>query len=229
MKSQRTNFQVIAATLMLLIAPVLWSREAPATQQSIRFDSLGSGTVMRVDGTSTVHDWTVKGPTISGYLEFNVSVPANATTEQVREAIIANPEAIVDVQIPVSSLKSGKKDMDKKMYEAMKVKQFPTIHYKLTSLQVPSGATAQEESYNVQTVGELTVAGVTRELRMPMTLRVINSRNIQITGATTMKMTDFNVKPPQAMLGMIKSGDRIEVKFEWSAARTNVETSDSPR
>ena len=31
-----------------------------------------------------------------------------------------------------------------------------------------------------------------------------------------MKMTDFKVKPPQAMLGAIKSGDRIKLGFEWN-------------
>ena len=36
------------------------------------------------------------------------------------------------------------------------------------------------------------------------------------SGETAMKMTDFKVKPPQAMLGAIKSGDRIKLGFEWN-------------
>jgi polyisoprenoid-binding protein YceI len=179
---------------------------------------------MRVDGTSTLHDWTVKGPTITGHLEFKVTVPSDATTQQVREAIIANPQAEVDVEIPVNSLKSGKNDMDKKMYGAMKLQKYPTIHYTLTTLQMPEGASAQAESYDVKTVGELTVAGATRTLDMPMTLRVLDARTVQITGTTSMRMTDFNIKPPEAMLGMIKSGDRIQVKFQWTATRHDTDS-----
>ena len=213
---------LIIALLTATISPVIWSSDA--VEQFIRFNSTGVNTFMRVDGTSTVHDWTVKGPSINGHLKFKVALPPDATTRELREAIIANPQASVDVQIPVTSLKSGKKDMDKKMYEAMKIEQHPAIFYKLMSLKVPEDSTSDQQSYVVQTVGELTVAGATRELRMPMTLRVIDAQNIRISGQISMKMTDFNVKPPQAMMGMIKSGDKIKVNFEWSAVRESGQT-----
>jgi hypothetical protein len=33
-----------------------------------------------------------------------------------------------------------------------------------------------------------------------------------------MKMSDFGIKPPTAMLGVIKSGDAITVKVNWQLA-----------
>jgi polyisoprenoid-binding protein YceI len=188
-------------------------------EQVERFDGLTRQSEVRVDGTSTVHDWTVKSPTISGSISFRINVAESASTQEVREAIVANPNAEADVTIEVRSLKSGKKDMDQKMYEAMKTDRHPQIQYQLTKFELAEGTKADQAEFDVETTGNLTIAGVTREYRMPMRLAVVDANRLRISGETAMRMTDFKVKPPQAMLGMIKSGDRIKVRFEWNVVR----------
>jgi hypothetical protein len=190
-----------------------------AAEQVERFDGLTGRSEVRVDGTSTVHDWTVKSTTISGSIYFKIDVAKDAPVREVREAIIANPNAEASVAIEVRSLKSGKKDMDQKMYEAMKTDRHPQIQYELTKFELAEGTKPDQETFDANTVGRLTIAGFTKEYRMPMRLTVVDADNLRISGETEMRMTDFKVKPPQAMLGMIKSGDRIKVRFEWNVHR----------
>ena len=186
-----------------------------------RFESIPDKSKVVVDGTSTLHDWTVKSNNISGHLEFNFDLPSDAPPEQIRQAIVANPKAEVDVTIKVKSLKSDDKALDKKMYEAMKADKHPSITYRLTKLELAKDTHAEQTHFDVQTTGELTIAGTTREFHMPMVLEVVDSQRVRISGTTSMKMTTFKVTPPKAMMGMIKSGDKIRVAFEWNTKRAS--------
>ena len=64
----------------------------------------------------------------------------------------------------VRSLKSGKKDMDQKMYEAMKTDRHPQIQYQLTKFELAEGTKADQAEFDVETTGNLTIAGVTRRI-----------------------------------------------------------------
>jgi hypothetical protein len=187
-----------------------------ARGEEARFDSIPDKSRVTVNGTSTLHDWSAKSSNIGGNITFKFNVAPDATPKIIREAIIANPDCAVDVTIEVKSLKSGDKGLDNKMYEALKQKNNPSITYRLTKLELAKDANADQSRFEVQTTGELTVAGTTKELQMPMVLEVVDGQHLKISGSTSMKMTTFNVKPPTAMLGTIKSGDKIKVAFEWN-------------
>jgi polyisoprenoid-binding protein YceI len=214
MKTLTSQLALFAMAMIAIAQPL-------RAEKVERFEGHPDESEVRVDGTSTMHDWTVRSPTISGAITFKIEVKSDATTQQVRESIIAHPDAEAVVAIGVRSLKSDKKDkgMDAKMYEAMKADSYPKIEYKLTKFILAKGTKAEQEEFDVDTTGDLTIAGVTRHLQMPMRLIVVNKDNLQITGETNMKMTDFKVKPPQALLGAIKSGDKIRVSFTWNVRR----------
>lgn len=175
---------------------------------TIRFESQ-PGSKVKVDGTSTVHAWTVESQIVKGTME----VPAD---------FASNPAAVrsakVEVTIPVRSLKSGKTSMNNIMWEAMKIKEHPNIEYKLTELTPRSGS-AQAGSAQFDAKGTLTVAGVTRTNTMPVTIEKVGENKARATGTTTVKMTDFGIKPPAPAvgLGFIKTGDEVKVSFEWHA------------
>jgi polyisoprenoid-binding protein YceI len=189
-------------------------------EESLVYKPVADGSKVKIDGTSSLHDWTVNGQKIDGRVEFLIAVPAGATAKQITQAILADPKVKADVEIPVSSLKSAKKDkeMDKKMYEALKSKKNPTISYYLTELKVVSESNPDRTDFQVQTTGELTIAGERRTLNMPMAIEVLDGRQLRITGGTSIKMSDYNIKRITALGGMIKCGDTVEVKVEWLLA-----------
>ena len=161
------------------------------------------GSMVKVEGTSTLHAWSVQSTTIAGRID--------ATTPEQW-----NGDAGVVVTIPVASIKSEHAKMDKLMAEALKAKQYPDIRYELTHATPQGGAAA----FTVKATGKLTIAGVTRDV----TLDIHGTRNAAgrytLTGAAPLKMTDFGIKPPKAMLGTIKTGDDVSVTFRWVVEKT---------
>ena len=51
---------------------------APASTNFIRFDSK-PGSNVRIEGTSSIHDWQVTGKLVGGFLEVGAGFPGNAT------------------------------------------------------------------------------------------------------------------------------------------------------
>ena len=176
---------------------------------TIRFESR-PGSKVKVDGSSTIHDWTVESRAIKGTME----VPADFTNDPAAAA----KNAKVEVTIPVRSLKSDKAAMNNIMWEAMKMKDYPNIEYRLLQLTPKSGG-AQGSSAQFDAKGTITCAGVTRTNTMPVTIEKVDATKAKVSGATSVKMTDFGIKPPAPTvgLGFIKTSDDVKITVEWLA------------
>ena len=187
-------------------------------QQPLRFSS-AEGSEVRVDGDSTLHKWTVRGRQIDGTIEFQVDVPKDAPASQIVDAIVANPRVAAKASVPVTTLKSTKNDkgMDNKMYGALNSKNNPKLYYELTEV----GAVRRESPtrFAIDTKGKLTVAGTTCVLATPMNVELTADRTIVVTAKFATQMTDFGVKPPVALGGMVKSHNKVVVTVRWSVSR----------
>jgi polyisoprenoid-binding protein YceI len=169
------------------------------------------GSKVKIDGTSTIHDWTVEGLIIGGTMELDSKFVADPTKAQPGKI-----PAKVDAMIPVRSLKSGKKPMDDIMHAAMKQPQFPRIEYRLTELMLKEAPKAADGPYAFDSKGELTVSGVTNKVAFPVTM-TRTGKTMKTTGATSVKMTSFGIQPPapKIALGLISTGDDVKLTFEW--------------
>lgn len=172
------------------------------------------GSKVRIDGTSTLHDWSVEGRLIGGEIEFDPSFETDPTLKSAK-----HPPKL-EATIPTRSLKSGKKAMDAVMHDAMKATNHPNIIYRLQSL-VAKGAATPGGSVEFDTVGTLTVAGVTKTNSMVVKMDKLDGGKIKFTGTTPLKMTDFGIQPPapSVALGLIKTGDEVKINFEWLTAK----------
>lgn len=188
--------RTLAITLILALAAFAASAE--------KF--LGTtGSVVRIEGTSTLHEWKMEGPTIQG--QINAPTPDNW-----------NAPAKAVVTIPVVSLKSEHGKMDKLMAEALKAKAYPEIRFEMTSA---TPRNANGSAFVLETKGKLTIAGVTRDVAFD----VQGSRNpdgkYTLVGQTPIRMSQYGIKPPTAMMGTIKTGDDVKVTFRWVVEKTN--------
>lgn len=175
------------------------------------------GSKVKLDGSSNIHDWTVEGLAIGGTMELDSSFPLDASLKSVA-ALKVVPK--VHVTIPVRSLKSGKKRMDEVMHEAMKQPEFPKIEYQLKEMTPKSAEHTPGTPFQFDTKGELTISGVTRTNAMVVDIDVTEKGKLKVTGTTTVKMTDFGIKPPSPALalGLIKTADDVKITFEWLTA-----------
>jgi polyisoprenoid-binding protein YceI len=170
-----------------------------ATFASERFAS-SSGSFVRIEGTSTMHDWKMEGTTIQGQL--NLTDPARKNGS-------------ATLTIPVTSIHSEHAKMDRLMADALKAQANPEIRYELTSSTLVSGDHAK---FAVKTTGRLTIAGVTRDVTMDVTGTQGADGRLVMTGQAPIRMTEFGIKPPTAMLNTIRTGDDVKVTFRWVVA-----------
>lgn len=186
-KSITPIFLIVAGTLLL---PLF--NYAQATFK-------GKQNKMSVLGTSTLHEWESEVTQVES--KGVVTVEKNQLTE-IKD---------VQVKILVTSIKSTKgKTMDNKTYEAFDSDKNPNILYKLTSTKI----TASGAEYSVAATGNLTMAGTTKSIDMTAKAKVLSNGDVQITGEKKLNMKDFKMVPPTAMMGAIKVGEEVTVKFD---------------
>jgi polyisoprenoid-binding protein YceI len=113
--------------------------------------------------------------------------------------------------IPVKTLKSGHKVMDKNTYKALKTSDFPNIAFVLSRATITQ---TDSDNYTVNCNGKLTIAGTTHETDLVATGKWKTSdKSFLLNGTKKLKMTDYNVIPPTVMMGTIKTGNAISINF----------------
>ena len=176
------------------------------------------GSSIKIEGTSTVHDWEVLCKVLLGSMKMEGAFPTDLSVGEV-PALASLPE--LRIQMRVRSIKSGKSDMDRVMHAAMKDREHPTISFVLTEM-VPSRKERKPGSPLLyDTKGDLTVAGRKKGVVMPVEVVGNGEDGLRITGRTRVKMTDFGIDPPapRIALGAISTGDPVDITFEWIARR----------
>ena len=198
------TFRLTLITTALLCAAALCAAElTKLTAQP--------GSKVKIDGTSTVHDWTVEGGIIAGVMELDPAFAADPT-----KAKPGKLNAKVEATIPVRTIKSGKSSMDSIMHAAMKQPLHPQIKYRLTELTLKETPKSADAAWEFDSKGELSLAGVTNKVAFPVTM-TRTDKTIKPTGTTSVKMTSFGIQPPapSVALGLIKTGDDVKLTFEW--------------
>jgi len=178
------------------------------------------GSKVSMDGTSSIHDWTVEGAIIRGSFEVEPEFLTDKTLKSVKSLTTKEVNPKAELAIPVRSLKSGKQKMDEIMLEAMKSAEHKDIVFKLKEM-VLKGDVAASGAAKFDTKGELTVAGVTKPCDMEVSLERVDATKVKFIGMHKLKMTDFGIAPPSPEIpGMdrIKTGDDLVIKFEWLVA-----------
>lgn|ERR1035437_10186903 len=154
-------------------------------------------------GSTNVHDFKTNVGVIKGELVINNSKKVQS----------------LNVEIPVHSIKSGEKLMDTKTYEAFNDAKYPTISFQLidvSSLQITGN------DVNVIINGNLTMAGVTKKISFKTSGKNVKPGDYEFKGSIALKMTDFKIKPPTAMLGVMKVADAITLKYDINLEGTPI-------
>jgi polyisoprenoid-binding protein YceI len=158
-----------------------------------------------IAGTSNIHEYTASTTTVR---VTRVALAAAATGDDLWSGVV-KPGAIeaFEIAIPATSLSSPKAGLDKNMWKALKTDQFDTITFALKRLEPGAAPNA------LKAIGTLRIAGVEREV----TLNLLTERRdatLAVKGSVALLMTDYGIKPPVAMLGMLKTDPKVTVSFE---------------
>lgn len=180
-------------SFMMLFLSVIIISGSLLQAQSLKINPKTS--TMTIYGTTNVHNFKSKVEQMKGELLLNNS-------KQIKSLV---------VEIPVNSIKSGEKLMDKKTYETFNDSKYPTISFQLieaSSLQITG------ENITVTVTGDLTMAGVTRKISFKTSGKSLKPGIYEFKGNIPLKMTDFKMKPPTMMLGVMKVGDALTLQYD---------------
>ena len=184
-------------------------------EEMVRYKARPLGSKVTIAGTANVHDWTMEGQIIGGFLEVPASVKfdESAALTGLQNGRL---EARVETAIPVSSMKGSWSGMDEPMQDAMNAKEFPKIQFRVLEMSAKEPH-ASATPFQFDTKGELSFNGVTNVISMPVSIENLDQGRLKIVGKVPLKMTDFKVKPP-VKLGLFRTGDEVTVSFEWQVA-----------
>lgn len=180
--------------LMVIFSASLTARATKATY------TLSKDYTVGIYGTSNLHDWDEKVKNVSG-----------TTIVDWNKDGSFNLEAI-NIKMEVKSIKSESSAMDKNTYKALKADAYPeitvTLNKPITAIVGKAAGTMVAARANV------TIAGVTRVMDMQIQIKMPNTGKLTFEGAQKIKMSDFGLTPPKALLGTLKTGDEITIKFK---------------
>lgn len=159
-----------------------------------------------VQGTSTLHEWE-----------------SNITKVMFKGSLQSDGKSIkairnVEVKVPVEGIKSKEgKLMDNKTYDAFKSDKNPYITFSFNTAQAKVD---NNNLVSIETTGNLTMAGVTKPVALQAKGKVLDNGDLQLNISKKLKMTEFKMVPPTAMMGAIKVGDEVTVNFNLVLSQT---------
>lgn len=147
-----------------------------------------------ISGTSTLHDWTMTSKEVK--CQATIEINTDGTPTKL---------SALSLSVRSESLKSEHKAMDKNAYSTLSTDEHAAITFDLIS--------ATLVQHKIQCVGNLTIAGVTKEISVEALYKILPNYGLLCTGTKKLKMSDFGVDAPTFMFGTVKTGDEITVTF----------------
>jgi hypothetical protein len=106
----------------------------------------------------------------------------------------------------------GNKVMNRDMYIALRANDYPEMSIELEAIEQNGPLPQTWQEMKVWT--RITIAGVSQRVMLPARVRQPAEGRWQIKAKKELKMTDFKINPPTALMGMIKTYDEITIELD---------------
>ena len=167
-----------------------------STVQAQTYKSVAKVSVIKILGTSSVHDWESTTDQING------DMVLTSNGKQIQSLV---------VKVPVKSIKSGKGLMDSKTYDAFVSDKNPLITFQMTDV---SSFKLNGKDVEATVNGNISMAGQTKKIAVKSTGKILADGSFQFKGSVPLKLSEFKMKSPTAMMGMLKTGDAVTINFD---------------
>src|ERR1700683_1376100 len=201
MKTPRQNY-LTKIQLTRVVAPIFAALvlvfAIPAMSQT-RYTSSASGSDVKIDGTSSLHDWEMEGKLIGGFLEFGSGVQLDPAQTSIAGITGDKVPATAHIIIPVRTIHSKAEHlpdvMDNLMQEHLKETKFPRIEFILKEMAF-KGPHEAGKPFNFDVTGDLVIAGVTNAATFPIAIDCAAPDQIKVSGTAPVNMPAYGVDPP---------------------------------
>ncbi|HSV76596.1 MAG TPA: YceI family protein [Bacteroidales bacterium] len=185
-------FKKLLSVIFLLVLIQGATANTPVTYSS-------NGHEISILGNSNVQRWSAVVPRVNANADIVVN---NGRIEAISR---------LQVEIDATAITGSEGNiMTNKIQETLSTRQNPRIIFRMNRV---NGITHNGSEFNVNATGNLIIAGVTRPVEITAQGRVLPNGDIQISGVEELKMTSWQLEPPRAMLGALRTSDDFTVNF----------------
>ncbi len=164
-----------------------------------------------IEGTSTLHSWDVEANEV--HIDFMVSPLWFDSMENWDSDDIEQ----LKVTVPVRELDGGRSRMNRDLREAMNEEKYPEIIFSWNSIEIEE--TEESSNRDMKVEGTLEIAGVEREIEFSVIALLNEEGEMEVKGEVEMDMEDYGIDPPRALLGTIRTGNMVTLKFDLAIKR----------
>ena len=165
-----------------------------------------------LEGSSNVRDWRCDATSLDASIDLdNDTYDGTASVERVRG---------VQVRVPALALTCGRSQMDNIMYKALRADDEPECRQIVGKFDVVTREPSDPE-HSLVMQGTLRVAGRERVVRVPVEVKEQRDGSLRAQGALPILMTDYGITPPKALFGVLRTDNRLVVKFDLVVDRAS--------
>ena len=115
----------------------------------------------------------------------------------------------------VSDFNCGHRPINKDFQEAMQAENFPTISLSVQKLHSTDSFKFENKYADIRADIALELAGISRSYQIGFERIEIESKKLSFVGQKEVRMSDFQIDPPKALMGIIKANDDLVIHFNF--------------
>jgi len=186
--------------LQLVLLILLFVIISPDSVSQVSYTIVPEFSTMTIQGTSSLHDWEMKVTEMECTTTLHID---NDHIKNIGETLFS---------CKATSIVSDHKIMDKKTYDALKAETYSSILFSITS---DEEIVSSSDDFRGTVKGFLSVAGRTKEIDVPFQGRLLANGKIEIKGEVALKMSEFDIDPPTALMGTLKTGNELMIAYSF--------------
>lgn len=222
LSARRRRFAAGAA--ILLTAP-FWLAGFDGSRSRATLDaSLAGANRVELHGQSNVGDWDCAATQLTAqarveadsdlfaaaFARFDAGPAGEPVTDFTDWRLSAPPS--LRLIVPVTALDCGHAGMNKDLRRALLAKQHPEIIFDL--VRIKSLHWLSSGHYALSTVGTLRLAGTERTVDLDLRVARQPDQSFRVTAELPVRMTQFGIRPPSGLFGIIRAKDALRIRFD---------------
>ena len=180
-----------------------------ATAQDITYQ-LSEIHQFKIDGDSNVRSWD------ADITEADASLVLTGVDNLSIENLTEESFKSLEISIPVEGIESDSRRLTRNLQGYLRGDDFPVITF---ALQQINSITHENDTVQISADGIISAAGVENSVSMDVEAVLNGDGSITFSGVQRLLMTDFDIDPPTAVMGTVRSDDEIDIIYQVSFAR----------
>ncbi|MBI3258563.1 MAG: YceI family protein [Ignavibacteriae bacterium] len=164
-----------------------------------------------IEGSSNVNTFECNSKDKCAPISVGISINESADTVRLSNALL---------QLHTMNLDCSNSKMNSDLQDALKAEQYPVIKIDLLGVMLNDGSRfddIENEWKTVKALATFTITNVTKRVVMDVRVRRLDFGKYRFMAQKQVRMTDYNVQPPEVLFGMVKVNNVISINMDVTA------------